>query len=225
MKTNKDIRTQYDGYAEDFSINQQKQNQTSRTFMYQFVGTDLSSKKVLDLACGDGIDAEHYRNIGADVIGIDASKELIEIAKSKYPNNFFDVGFAENLPYPDNSFDAIYSKYAIMTSADMQPIFDEVYRTLKTGGEFIYLVTHPFRQFIERQDLSADYFKQTSVKSHILDNTVTVIEPTHTMNEYFNSDFFSKFELLDFEEVYDPAAESIRAARYPGFFIVKARKK
>ena len=221
----KDIRKQYDSFAQDFSINQKEQNQINRNVMYEFVGKDLKDKKVLDLACGDGIDVNYYQGLGAEVIGIDASKELIDIAAKKYPECKFDVGLAEELPYKKETFDAVYSKYAIMTSRDMKPIFDEVYRVLKQGGEFIYLVTHPMRQFFERRLLDDDYFVQTEVACNILNKTVSLIEPTHTFNEYFNVDFLSKFEVLDFIEVFDPAAESIYGARYPGFFVVKARKK
>ncbi len=220
----KDIRKQYNNFANDFSINQKEKNQINREYLYKYV-TNVNNKKVLDLCCGDGIDVNYFNNLDADVTGIDASSELIELAKEKYDNGTFHVGLAEELPYEDNNFDIIYSKYAIMTSKNMQPIFNEVHRTLKKGGEFIYLVTHPFRQFMERKNLSSDYFLQTYVEANILDDTVTVIEPTHTMNEYFNSDFFSKFELLDFKEVYDPAAEAVHGGKYPGFFIIKARKK
>lgn len=221
----KDIRKQYDDFAKDFSINQTEQNQVNREYLYSYVSDNVENKKILDLCCGDGVDSEYFRQLGANVIGIDGSSELIKIANDKYSKNKFDIGMAEELPYDDQSFDVVYSKYAIMTSANIQPIFNEIYRVLKSGGEFIYLVTHPTRQFFERRTLDANYFSQTNVKSHILDRTVTVIEPTHTFNEYFNADFFSKFELLNFEEVFDPAAESIYGAKYPGFFIVKAKKK
>lgn len=222
---NKDLRTQYDSFAQDFSVNQEDKNQVNRTEMRRIIGDSIKDKKVLDLACGDGIDAQYYYEQGAQVVGLDASEELIDIAKGKYLNVDFVHGFAENLPFEDSSFDAIYTKYAIMTSADMQPIFDEVYRTLKKNGEFVYLVTHPFRQYLERKKLDADYFKQTIVESNILDGSVLVREPTHTMNEYFNSDFFKKFEMIDFIESWDPAAEQINGGKFPGFFIVKARKK
>jgi len=193
--------------------------------MYRIVGEDLSGMKVLDLACGDGIDAEHYRDLGGEVIGLDASEELIKIAKEKYPEVSFICGVAEKLPFDNNTFDAVFSKYAIMTSADMNPIFDEAYRVLKPKGTFIYLVTHPFRQFMERRDLSDNYFEQKLVDCLILNGTVILQEPTHTMNEYLNKDFFRKFEMIDFIESHDPAAEQIYGGQYPCFFVVKSKKK
>ncbi len=220
-----DIRTQYDEFAQDFSVNQEEKNQINRFEMRSMTGTDLTNQKVLDLACGDGIDAEYYRTIGATVVGLDASQSLIDIAKTKYPSVEFIQGFAENIPFENNSFDAVFTKYAIMTSPDMKQIFNEMFRVLKPGGLLVYLVTHPFRQFIERKKLASDYFKQVIVDCLILEGTVELKEPTHTMNEYFNLDFFSKFEMIDYKEVWDPAAEQINGGKYPGFFIVKAKKK
>jgi ubiquinone/menaquinone biosynthesis C-methylase UbiE len=193
--------------------------------MYEFVGNNLERKIVLDLGCGDGIDAEHYRRLGADVVGIDPSESLLNIAKQKYPEIKYINCLGESLPFKDNYFDSVYSKYALMTSKNMEPIFDEAYRVLKSGGEFVYLVTHPLRQFVERKENKTDYFEQTIVDCYILDGTVKLKEPTHTMNEYFNKKFFERFELVDFKESWDPAAEQIDGNKYPCYFIVKARKK
>jgi len=221
----KDIRQQYDDVSEAFIDNHIDKNQVNRAKMREFVGEDLSGKLLLDLCCGDGYDANHYRSLGAIVQGLDASGALISKAQKDYSEIVFTEGFAESMPYADESFDIVTSKYAIMTSHDMSHIFDEVFRVLKPGGIFIYLVTHPIRQFMERKNLASDYFKQKEVESNILDNTVTVIEPTHTLNEYFNKDFFSRFDVHDFLECHDPGAEQIYGGKYPGFMIVKCTKR
>ncbi len=225
MKYDNFLQKQYNNFSDSFSINQKDKNQKNRDEMYQFVGDDLIGKKVLDLGCGDGIDVEHYRRSGAEVIGIDPSESLLAIAKQKYPESHYINSLGESMPFNDNYFDAVYSKYAFMTSKNMEPIFEEVYRTLKPGGEFIYLVTHPLRQFIERRENKTDYFKQKVVDSIILDGTVKLKEPTHTLNEYFNKKFFERFDILDFRESWDPAAEKIGDNTYPSYFIVKARKR
>jgi len=221
----RDIRQQYDDVSEAFIDNHIDTNQINRAKMRDFVGGDLLGKLLLDLCCGDGYDANHYQSLGAIVQGLDASGALISKAQKDYSKIIFTEGLAESMPYADGVFDIVTSKYAIMTSHDMGPIFDEVSRVLKPEGEFIYLVTHPMRQFIERKDLKSDYFEQTEVKSNILDNTVTVTEPTHTFNEYFNKKILERFDIHDFEECYDPAAEQIYGGKYPGFMIVKCVKR
>ncbi|MFA6969302.1 MAG: class I SAM-dependent methyltransferase [Candidatus Paceibacterota bacterium] len=180
---------------------------------------------VLDLACGDGLDANHYRENGFEVVGIDASKELIRIAKENYPGIDFRVGLAEKLPYQAECFDAVFSKYAIMTSKDIQPIFNEAHRVLKVGGYFAYLVTHPFRQYFEKKSVEADYFQQEIVTSNILNNSVSLREPSHTLNEFFSKDFLEKFDIVNYEEAFDPAAERVEGRTYPGYFIVVAKKR
>ncbi len=224
----KDIRKQYNTIAEEFSKNHnigENSNDKNRRHFYSFLSFSLDGKKLLDLACGDGLDASNYDKKGAEVFGIDASKAMIDLAKKNYPHIEFTVGLAEKLPYKDNTFDVITSKYAIMTSQDMQPIFDEAFRVLKPGGIFVYLVTHPFRQYFEKRSVTADYFHQEIVTSNILNNTVSLKEPSHTLNEYFTPEILKKFNILKFEEAFDPAAERIDGRIYPGYFIAAYQKK
>lgn len=221
-----DLREQYNPLAAIFSEKQSTLNQKNRDIAHAFTTPHVRrGMHLLDLCCGDGTDAGFFSELGAQVTGIDASAQLLQIARETYPHIPFQEAVAEQLPFQNETFDVIFSKYAIMTSRSLSPIFSEVYRTLKPDGIFIYLVTHPLRQYLERKKACANYFKQEVVCSEILDGTVTVAEPTHTFSEYFNPGFFSKFELLDYAEHYDPAAERINNAVYPGFMIVKAQKK
>ena len=45
----------------------------------------FSGEKVLDLGCGYGVYTDYFRSIGADVVGIDGSEKMIEIARNRYP--------------------------------------------------------------------------------------------------------------------------------------------
>lgn len=232
MEKDLHLETQYNTIAETFSQEHKEKNQINRTKMYECIDSDLRNQKVLDLGCGDGFDANHYHSLGAKVTGIDASASLLSLAKEEYPHIQFIEARAEKLPFPKESFDQVFSKYAIMTSADMEPIFSEIHRVLKPGGTMIILCTHPFRQFMEKQQTYAqdveetrDYFTQQIVECKILDNTVTVFEPSHTLEEYFSSGVLKKFEIQRFTESFDPAADRIGSAKYPGFFIIKAQKR
>lgn len=221
-----DIREQYNPLATTFSEKQATLNQRNREVAQAFTLPHVyKGVHLLDLCCGDGTDAGYFSELGAHVTGLDASSELLSIARQIYPHINFHHGVAEQLPFENEAFDIVFSKYAIMTSFALSPIFSEVHRVLKPDGVFIYLVTHPLRQYLEKKKVTANYFKQEIVNSEILDGSITVVEPTHAFSEYFNSDFFSKFDLLDYAEHYDPAAERVNGAVYPGFMIVKARKR
>lgn len=225
--------TQYDRVAETFSENQAKMNQVNREMMYEIVErADIKGRTVLDLCCGDGIDAEHYRTLGAKVTGLDESIKLLEIGKKKYPKINFIKGDARKLPFKDSSFDSVFSKYAIMSVADMSPIFDEIHRVLKPGGSMIILCTHPIRQYEEKRetyknepDYIHDYTDQRIVKCNILDGTVPLEEPSHTFQEYFSDTNLKNFDVTTYREAFDPAAEQINGAFYSGFLIIKGVKR
>lgn len=220
------IREQYNTIAETFSVEHHSGNQINRVLARQaMLPYATPASFMLDLCCGDGTDTDFFARNGVHVTGIDASEKLINMARNAYPHILFNVGLAEQLPYENDLFNCVFSKYAIQTSEHIEPILNEVWRVLKPGGVFIYLVTHPLRQFLEKKKLNANYFKQEIVSSVILDKTITVYEPTHIFAEYFNSKFFQRFEMIDFVESFDPAAERIHEAVYPGFFLVTARKK
>lgn len=225
-----DLARQYNAIADDFSKNhnydsEKRSNKVSREIFYNQLDFIKPKMKLLDLACGDGTDLLHYKELGADVCGLDASSELIKTARKKLPDTHLNVSLFEAIPFEENYFDVVLSKYAIMTSADMSTVFEEIHRVLKPGGIMLYLVTHPFRHFFEKKDPQADYFEQKIVDSNIFENTVTIKEPTHTMNEFLNDFLFKNFDVQSYEEYHDPSAELIDGKKYPGFFIIKAKKR
>lgn len=68
------------------------------------VGTDTT---LLDVGCGAGKFCQMAAKLGAKVAGIDATEELLEIARERVPQGDFRVGEMEELPYSDSSFDII----------------------------------------------------------------------------------------------------------------------
>ena len=223
-----DLSKQYNNFAKRFSDTHdvgENSNRDNREIFYNHIDFITPGIKLLDVACGDGLDLVHYKSLGAEIFGIDASDELIQIAKSRLPEADIQVANFENLPFENNFFDAVVSKYAIMTSSDMSPAFKEIHRVLKPGGIMMYLVTHPFRQYFEKKDPQANYFEQKVVDSNILNNTILVKEPSHTMGEYLNDFLFKNFDVISYDEQWDAASEQIDGRKYPGYLILKAKKK
>ncbi len=223
-----DLAKQYDDFAADFSRVHdvgENSNRDNRQKFYSVLNFIKPGMKLLDLACGDGLDLVYYKSLGAEVYGLDASAELIKIAKERLPADDIVVGLFDQTHYADASFDVILSKYAIQTSADMASVFKEIARIIKPGGILVYLVTHPFRQYFEKKNSTADYFQQEVVEASILNNSIIVREPSHTFNEYFTAEFLNDFDIQLFQEQWDASAEQIDGKKYPGYFIVKAQKR
>lgn len=221
----KKISKQYDEFADEFSKRARSQNVVNIDEMHGQINFPIKGKKILDMGCGDGEDLIFYKSKGAIVYGLDASKELINLAKQRLPNVNLEICSFENTPYKNIFFDIVASKYAFQHSYEMEPIYKEVVRILKKKGLFIFLVTHPIRQFIEKKKKNKNYFEKEVVSSIILDATLTVKEPSHTFGEYFSNFFLEKFEVISIVEKHDPAAEKIGNDIYPGFMIIKAKKR
>ena len=64
---------------------------------------------ILDIGCGQGQDSIKISNMGVKYVGIDPILENIRKAKKKNPDGDFRLGYMQELPFPDESFDWSYS--------------------------------------------------------------------------------------------------------------------
>lgn len=101
---------------------------------------DMSGvKTLLDVGCGSGQIAIPASLKGLRVTGIDIAENLIEaargVAAATQVDAQFDTGDAEDLPYPDRSFDAVMSLIGAMFAPRPEVVVSEFARVLKPGGK------------------------------------------------------------------------------------------
>ncbi len=99
--------------------------------------------KILDVGCGSGnltLTAKRYTGASGSVYGIDASPEMIEVARRKAQKSgigaVFEVGLIEKLNFPEAAFDVVISRLVIHHLPDdlKRQGFAEIRRVLKPGG-------------------------------------------------------------------------------------------
>lgn len=108
----------------------------------QLIANLKENEVVIDLGSGGGFDCFlAAKKVGAKglVIGVDMTPEMISKSrnmarKHRYRNVDFRLGEIENLPVADNTADVIISNCVINLSPNKQRVYNEAYRTLKTGG-------------------------------------------------------------------------------------------
>ncbi len=135
-KTRKD----YNLIAEDFSRTRNKPWQEIKFLIDDYI---KRKDKVLDLGCGNGRLYELLKRRNIDYIGVDSSKELIKLAKKKYPEAEFRKAEALNLPFFDNYFDKVYTiaVFHQIPSEELRLQFlKETKRVLKKKGKLILTV-------------------------------------------------------------------------------------
>src|SRR5436309_6633433 len=99
--------------------------------------------KVLDLGCGDGTTAVPAAKLGADVLGIDIAKNLVEAGNRRaaelgLTNLKFQEGDASNLEQvPDKSFDMVMSIFGAMFAPRPFDVAKEKVRVTKPGGRIV----------------------------------------------------------------------------------------
>jgi demethylmenaquinone methyltransferase / 2-methoxy-6-polyprenyl-1,4-benzoquinol methylase len=100
--------------------------------------------KALDVATGTGDLAIELRDRGAEVVGVDFSEGMLEIARKKAPGIDFRTGNALALDFPDNEFDAATVGFGARNFDDLDRGLAEMARVVKPGGRVVVLeITQP----------------------------------------------------------------------------------
>lgn len=115
------------------------------------VGIDPDDE-VLDIGTGTGNAAITAARVGADVIGIDISEDLLDTARRRtdtieYSNITFDAGDAAALPYADDTFDVTISNLGHMYADPPDTAARELIRVTRPGGRIGFTSWTPMSLF------------------------------------------------------------------------------
>jgi demethylmenaquinone methyltransferase/2-methoxy-6-polyprenyl-1,4-benzoquinol methylase len=105
--------------------------------------------RALDVATGTGdLAVELARRVGpgGEVVGSDFSEEMLALARRKAPELRFEFGNALELPYADDSFDAVTVGFGARNFSDLERGLAEMARVVRPGGRVVVLeITTPQR--------------------------------------------------------------------------------
>jgi len=152
--------------------------------------------RILDVATGTGQQAFTFAKKGYEVVGIDLSEAMLNVAKkkNKFRNAKFEVADATNLPFDDSSFDTSSISFALhdMPSSIREKVLKEMVRVTKREGIIViadyglpknkiskFLIYH-FVAFIE-----AEYYKtfiKSDLEALLSKNRIMVIEKDTVMH-------------------------------------------
>lgn len=203
----------------------------------------MAGWKAIELGCGTGYVSRWMERRGASVVAIDIAENQLATAQRlavEYASQIEWIhGNAEQVPYPDGSFDFAISEYGAALWCDPYRWIPEAVRLLKPGGHLSFLTSspmlttcHPLNGAPAGYTLARPYFGQ-----HILDWSDVEIDPGGVEFNLPISEWFSLFranhlEILDFREPQAPewaegtpfAVPADWAKRYPSEIVWKLRK-
>jgi ubiquinone/menaquinone biosynthesis C-methylase UbiE len=109
-----------------------------RRFALDMLETRISpGSNVLDIGCGTGHLAGELMQRGYAAWGVDLSEAMVEYAREHYDPDRFRVGDIEQIPFPDNTFDAVMCLGVMEYLEKDEPALREMWRVLKSGGHAV----------------------------------------------------------------------------------------
>jgi ubiquinone/menaquinone biosynthesis C-methylase UbiE len=107
---------------------------------------EVAGKDVLEIGCGTGVHARLLAEAGASLTAIDLTPTAVELTRRRLElaGLHADVieADAEQLPFPDASFDFAWSWGVVHHSEDTDRVLAEIARVLRPGGRFSFMVYH-----------------------------------------------------------------------------------
>jgi demethylmenaquinone methyltransferase/2-methoxy-6-polyprenyl-1,4-benzoquinol methylase len=110
-----------------------------------------AGERVLDLAAGTGTSSQPFRDRGADVFPCDFSVGMLQVGKRNLPHLPFAAGDGTQLPFADDTFDAVTISFGLRNIVDPDAGLREMLRVTRPGGrlvvcEFSSPTWAPFRE-------------------------------------------------------------------------------
>jgi ubiquinone/menaquinone biosynthesis C-methylase UbiE len=108
--------------------------------------SEIAGADVLEIGCGSGVHARLLAQAGARLSAVDLTPTAVAMTKRRLELAGLEATVleadAESLPFPDDSFDVVWSWGVIHHSADTDRVITEIARVLRPGGRLALMVYH-----------------------------------------------------------------------------------
>lgn len=206
---------------------------------------DVSGKKLLDLACGQGYFSRIMARAGADVVGVEISPKLVEVAKKKEKEHPLGIKYSQESSskmeaLEDNSFELVVSNMSFHDIAEIENTIQECARVLHQGGRLVFSMSHPLITSSERHQDEKGYYRKAYAYMTPVERTHPMFPKEKGINLYHRPIGFyveqlakNGFVILNMQEVIIPHSDSdlltkdeekrIHKNEFPYFMVIEAR--
>ena len=197
---------------------------------------ELTGKTVLDLGCGYGWHCQYAAEQGAtSVLGIDQSVKMIREARTRNNSDCIRYQVCDLLhyDYPAETYDLVISNLVLHYVEDLETIYSQIFKTLKSDGAFLMNIEHPVFTAGVNQHFSADgtwpvaaYYYPGKRKTDFLGYPVS--KQHHTLTQILMGLIHTGFRIEVVEEAMPPVewrAQMPEEMQRPMMLLVKAKKE
>jgi len=144
----KKIKDDYNAWAYQYDNNINPTRDLDKTVTKESL-SNIDFFKVLELGCGSGKNTEWLITRAEKVVGLDFSKNMLDLAKRKIitdKTTFINTDLNENWPVSDNSFDLATINLTLEHIEILDHIFNSLFMKLTQGGKCFVCELHPKKQ-------------------------------------------------------------------------------
>ncbi len=188
------VQQAYNQWSEIYDTNQNKTRDLEANALRASI-LPASKLDILEIGCGTGKNTEHLLNHAKHLIGADFSSEMLAKAKAKITAEnveFRQMDLRDNWDFAEDSFDLITCSLALEHIENIDFIFQQASKVLRSGGQFYIGELHPFKQY---QGTKARFETATGVFE--LECFV------HHVSEFFAIAKDNNFNCLELKEWFD----------------------
>ena len=177
--------------------------------MFELIG-DIQDKKILDLGCGDASFGKELLQLGAkNYTGVEGSKQMVEVASANLLglNGDIHLESMESFSYPAETYELVTSRFAFHYVSEIDKLFQNVHRTLKENGRFVFSIQHPLTTASFASKQSGDRRENWVVDDYFVDGERrepwierVVVKYHRTIEQYFRYLKQAGFNVLDLRE-------------------------
>jgi ubiquinone/menaquinone biosynthesis C-methylase UbiE len=137
----------YEKHAADSAYNAHY----DRPAVLELVG-EVAGQQVLDAGCGPGFYAEELLTRGAEVVAVDGSAAMVELARERLGAcaEVLRHDLSEQLPFASSNFDLIVCALVIHHLDDREACLREFFRVLRPGGHVVLSTQHPTADWLRK---------------------------------------------------------------------------
>ena len=142
------VRQAYNAWSETYdTVENKTRDLEARALRESVAGDEL---EILEIGCGTGKNTEFLQTKAKRLIGADFSEEMLAVARKKVTGDaveFRQLDLREKWDLPASSFDLITCSLALEHIENIDFVFAEAHRVLRSGGQFYFGELHPFKQY------------------------------------------------------------------------------
>lgn len=178
----------YNQVAEDYAVerwDELSKKHIDRLLLTEFASANKDEGLCADFGCGPGQTTKFLYDHGLEnIIGIDLSPEMVNVARRLSPQIKFETGDLLNIAYPAGALGSVLAFYAIVhfTPDQVKTCFGEISRVLKTGGDFLFSfhvgdeVVHFDKAHDKEIDVDLFFFKSDDIVAMLRETGFNIID-------------------------------------------------